>query len=318
MELRSRHHRLAKTLMLAVTAAVPNVVAGTISYTGGIVQVTIPTTGIYDITAAGAQGGSGTGSSGGLGAVIEGDVLLNAGTVLDVVVGGQGNTGAFGAEYAGGGGGGTFIYIDSTLQLLFAAGGGGGAGYCCSTNGMSGEITTSGDPGQGPGGGAGGTNGLGGGGGTGDGGNYNGGGGGGWLGNGGNGLGSAPRTVCCGAGNGGSGAFSFAGGLGGSDDPINGPFADGGFGGGGGGGYQGGGGGGGYSGGGGGDGSTYAGGGGGSYLALSVSPLVLNAGTNSGNGFVNISNSATPEPGTIGLFVMGLAGLALMRRKKAQ
>jgi hypothetical protein len=78
--------------------------------TGSIVDYTVPTSAVYDITAVGAQGGGGTGSSGGYGALVSGDIFLNAGTVLGIVVGGQGLTGNFDGIWGGGGGGGSFVF----------------------------------------------------------------------------------------------------------------------------------------------------------------------------------------------------------------
>ncbi len=87
-----------------------------------MVDFTIPVTGTYDITAAGAEGrGNIVGSAGGLGALAGGDVFLIAGAVLDVAVG-SGSGGA----YAGGGGGGSFVYTSLTAPLVVAGGGGGG------------------------------------------------------------------------------------------------------------------------------------------------------------------------------------------------
>jgi hypothetical protein len=103
--------------------------------------------------------------------------------------------------------------------------------------------------------------------------------------------------------------------LGGGDNSSTGPFANGGFGGGGGGGWQGGGGGGGYSGGGGGDGIDYGGGGGGSYLDPSFTGTTLQAGANSGNGYVTIT-PAVPEPSSLILFGTALLGLAFVARKR--
>jgi hypothetical protein len=84
-----RNCRSALTLVF-LAAVANNARADTFDFSGAIVTYTIPTTGVYDIVAAGAQGGTdGTGlGTGGLGAVIGGDVLLTAGTVLDIVVGG--------------------------------------------------------------------------------------------------------------------------------------------------------------------------------------------------------------------------------------
>ena len=114
------------------------------AYTGAIQTYTVPLTGIYDITAAGAEGGQAASRGfgpGGSGAVLSGDVMLTAGTPLDVVVGGQGGLG----EYSGGGGGGTFVYFpgvagETLPQLLLAAGGGGGAWASGGFNALTGTA----------------------------------------------------------------------------------------------------------------------------------------------------------------------------------
>lgn len=279
-------------------------------YTGSMATYTVPTTGTYEIFAAGAQGGYGRGSgSGGYGAILMGDINLSAGTVLDIVVGGQGGSG-FSDLGAGGGGGGSFVFEPGALLPLIVAGGGGGGGYY--ENGGAGQTGTPGENGfGGTNEGAGGTGGQGGTGGrtvfSGTG--YNGGGGGGWLGNGTAGAGS-------GSGNGGSGAPTFAGAIG---NLSSGP-TPGGYGGGGGGGSDSGGGGGGYSGGGGGsrDLITGGGGGGGSYLDTSFSDTTLIAGGRAGNGDVKIAfiPAPVPEPRAIlllGSILIGLAG-TLKRR----
>ena len=59
------------------------------NYTGAVVEYTIPTTGFYYVAAVGAQGGPGF-RSGGYGAGVGGSVFLDAGTELDIVVGGAG------------------------------------------------------------------------------------------------------------------------------------------------------------------------------------------------------------------------------------
>jgi hypothetical protein len=56
--------------------------ADVFSYTGLVVDYTIPTTGFYSITAAGAQGGSDDDAVGGLGALAAGEVFLTQGVEL--------------------------------------------------------------------------------------------------------------------------------------------------------------------------------------------------------------------------------------------
>lgn len=273
-------------------------------YTGKIQTYTVPTTGIYDITLAGAQGGAVvSGGTGGEGAVVSGDISLNAGEVLQIVVGGQGGSGA--AASAGGGGGGSFVYVTGASEPLIVAGGGGGAD--ANGDGGSGRTGTAGQNGFGFDAGAGGTAGSGGGGGR-----FsvgaNGGGGAGWLGNGGNGTG-APTEPPGDGGFGPTGSTPFAGG-----GTSSGFAGNGGFGGAGGGGDIGGGGGGGYSGGGGGSGAGGSGGGGGSYydasLFIGVPSIEAN---NSGNGHFSIEPavSSVPVPSSIILLGMGGVGLAL-------
>ena len=252
--------------------------SGSFTYQGEIIQTeTITTTGTYDIVAYGAQGGDGGSTVGGLGAEAGGDFVLNAGAVIEVVVGGAGDSGV-----AGGGGGGTFVreIFNGTSPVhtpLIIAGGGGGGGFGAS-NGGAGSINTSGDAGAGSGGGAGGSGGHGG-----AGGGQAGGGGGGYIGGAGGARGGGATN-----GSGGNGS-TYTGGAGYSANGA------GGFGGGGGGGFNGGGGGGGYGGGGGGYGAngsfsgTGAGGGGGGGSFDVGTDQVLVAGENAGNGSVAIN-----------------------------
>ncbi len=239
---------------------------------------TITTSGVYDIIADGAQGGDATYFSdepGGLGAAVSGDVYLQAGTVLEIVVGGQGSTGI----YSGGGGGGSFVIETNNGSvpvdtLLAVAGGGGGAGSGgaggagqAGPTGANGGGLSSGDGGVGPAPGQGG---------------IEGGGGGGFTG----GTGGTGGPYDGSGAPGGNGGQTFQGGAG---FPVYG--GQGGFGGGGGGGYSGGGGGGGYGGGGGGGygGGSSGGGGGGSYLDTAlVTETYETPGNHSGNGFISI------------------------------
>ena len=237
------------------------------NFTGEIVDVVIQTTGVYEITAYGAQGGSAGPGAGGLGAEVQGTFTLTQGETLEILVGGVGS-GPAGS--GGGGGGGTFVVEapagggGNGTPLIVAGGGGGGyynGGH--SYAGGSGQTSQSGAAGGGSGG-AGGTNGDGGG-------------------------GSGTKNWTSGGGGynsdggGNYGGWSFhRGGVGGSyGGPNYGGFGGGGYG------YArgnggGGGGGGGYSGGGGG--YDNGGGGGGSFDAGSNQTLV--AGENSGNGSV--------------------------------
>jgi hypothetical protein len=124
----------------------------TISYSGVIQTESVQSSGLYDITAFGAEGGSGNGKSGGDGAEIGGDIRLMAGEVLKIAVGGEGGnagTSEAGAEY-GGGGGGTFVVLDNSGSYtpLVIAGGGGGA---YSSDGGPGLATLGGGGGGGSG-----------------------------------------------------------------------------------------------------------------------------------------------------------------------
>jgi hypothetical protein len=241
-----------------------------ITYTGKLVTFTVPTTGIYQIVAFGAQGGSGAFQtqsntfvgSGGKGAEIGGDFGLTAGEILQIAVGGMGTDHS---SDGGGGGGGTFVAGPDNTPLVIAGGGGGGGASAGGPIPGQGGLT-------GPDGGSvfngnGGTGGQGGGGGLISGG---GGGGGGFLSAGGTGL---PLGE-------GGGAFP----------DLTGGDRGGGFGGGGGSGGRGAGGGGGYSGGGGGVGGNLGrgeGGGGGSFDAGKNQIRIANL--QAGNGEVVIT-----------------------------
>lgn len=105
--------------------------------TNGIQRWTVAQTGSYRITCRGARGGNA--STPGAGAVILGTFSLTASTVLNILVGQEGNqSGVSGSK---GGGGGSFVWNDSNT-LLIAAGGGGGAQ--ASNAGVNGQAGTSG------------------------------------------------------------------------------------------------------------------------------------------------------------------------------
>ena len=258
---------IGSALVLAAWSQVARGQTTNFQYTGGFQTWTVPATGVYRITAFGAQGGrSGGYLHGGFGAQIAGDFTLTSGQVLSIAVGGVGGS-------QGGGGGGSFVTLSGNALVI--AGGGGGSGDV--DPGGPGLVGGNGDSGHfGCAGGSGG-----------DGGDYcsyRGGGGGGFRGNGG------------GAGFGGRGGFGFqapsyplAGGSGVYSDNA---YA-GGFGGGGGMGEYvklEGGGGGGYSGGGGGGFSPFAegyGGGGGGSFNAGLNPVGVE-GFQAGDGLVQI------------------------------
>ena len=147
------------TIILALVALVPAAQAQRVTFTykppGSIVTWTVPATGLYQITAYGAQGGNSFShaGTGGFGAEIGGDFTLTAGEVLKIAVGGAGGPGLHGDS--AGGGGGSFV-VDSSNTPLIIAGGGGGLRNS-GTGGKTGLMGDNGAPG-----GAGGTNFLGG------------------------------------------------------------------------------------------------------------------------------------------------------------
>ncbi len=113
---------------------------------------TVPTTGTFDITGYGGQGGNSGAdhAAGGKGAEDGGNFSLTAGEKLKIFVGGQGGQG-YTAQYAGegdgGGGGGTFVLASTNggpYTLLLAAGGGGGSGASSGAGG-AGVITPQGN-----------------------------------------------------------------------------------------------------------------------------------------------------------------------------
>jgi hypothetical protein len=278
---------LAGASLLAILVGSGN--AGAVVFGGPQgVDYIIPTTGYYDFKVAGADGG---GPGGGVGAVVGGELLLDAGETLDIVVGEAGESsfnGGVGNGYAGGGGGGSFVFEGALL--LFAAGGGGGANF----------FGPLGSPGIGSGGSPSGPASYGGagGGGYGDGFDFPGGG-----------------SEFSGGQDAQSGSFPY-GGSGAKGYWGTGP--SGGYGGGGGAGYNFGGGGGGAPGGG------EGGGGGFSYVIDTArdpfgitggNPVVYN-----GSGYVSINfvGPPVPEPSTWAMAIAGFAGLGWLARLRAQ
>lgn len=253
-------------------------------YTGGLQAWTVPTTGIYQITTYGAQGGGGNNFTGGLGGMMSGDFSLTAGELLSIEVGSAGATGT--ATAGGGGGGGSGVVATETDigefnqiipydVLLVVAGGGGGSG----TNSGGGGGDTGPNWGRNGGGGNG----------------VDGGGGGGYGGCSGQGGIRGGGGVGCGGGD----ISRIGGGIGGNDGND-------GVGGGGGGGYSGG------------DGGAGGGGGGGGlYISLTATNVTGSAGSHSGNGLVEIQSiTATPIPPAIWLVGSALAGLIRFGRRR--
>jgi hypothetical protein len=244
-----------------------------LTLSGGVQLWTVPYSGDYTITVAGAAGGSVlTTPTPGNGAILTLTTSLNIGHVIKIMVGQKGTNGDNASAAGGGGGGGTFVYNNTTSILIAAAGGGGGASctgsgaYVSTMNGKNAALVTSGLSGYANSsgqwqGGSGGSTGAGGGAGS----DLYGGAGGGY------------------SGNGVGGALSFLnGGTG---------VGKGGFGGGGGEGLGGGGGAGGYSGGGGGGANkdNLGGGGGGGGGSYDITGAYSGAVTNSGTGYVTVT-----------------------------
>jgi hypothetical protein len=229
----------------------------TFSYDGTVKQYyTIPTSGTYEITVDGAQGGGDSGNSGGEGAVITGEVFLSAGTVVEILVGGAGGNAA--GSIGGAGGGASYVVVmgsgpGTDIPLIVAAGGGGAS---LGSGGGAGQASLSSYAGGGSSSAF-----------------MGGGGGGGESGN--------------GDGSGGGGGASFeSGGYGGAGLDIGISVGSGGYGGGGGGGFSGGGGGG-YQGGDAGA-EDQGGSGGDSYVDSSVIEESSFSGAYSGNGEVTL------------------------------
>jgi hypothetical protein len=128
---------------------------GIVPLSSGYQTWTVPFDGIFLIEVAGAQGGDLNSShSGGEGSVMIGEFELTTGTIVEILVGQQGqNSINASSGYSAGGGGGTFVAINGVA--LIVAGGGGGAGVTdtCSgfphlISGLAGQQTVLGVPGQ--------------------------------------------------------------------------------------------------------------------------------------------------------------------------
>lgn len=96
-------------------------------YNGREKTYTIPYTGLYTLTADGAQGGSYAGKQGGRGGEVTGTFWLTAGEKLTITVGGRNGYNGGGAATQYGGGGGRTSIVSDQKGILLVAGGGGGA-----------------------------------------------------------------------------------------------------------------------------------------------------------------------------------------------
>ena len=125
--------------------------------TQGFQQFAICHAGTYEITAYGANGGSGsTAGGGGKGANAKGTFTLTNGQKLTIVVGQPGAwNGQSSGSYAGGGGGGSFVFSGtsiSTDSVLVAAGGGAGklgnhsGAFDATSTTLNASLTSAGNP----------------------------------------------------------------------------------------------------------------------------------------------------------------------------
>ncbi len=143
------------------TYSTGNSLNGSVTITGnGIQQFTVPTTGIWKIDARGASGYPF--GSGGRGARIYGEVSLNAGDVLKIVVGQLGNFCNSSGNLQYGGGGGSFVARLNNTPLVIAGGGGGSHAGSYAASSADGTVVTTGNTGAGSTAGAGGSGGSGG------------------------------------------------------------------------------------------------------------------------------------------------------------
>ena len=115
----------AAAFIVATAFGAASAEATTFGYTGSVQTFDVTQTAEYQTVAAGAQGGTDSYSfytfAGGYGAVLTGDVELTSGTVLNIVVGGQG--GSYSTEYGcacGGGGGGSGLNCDPPGGMICA------------------------------------------------------------------------------------------------------------------------------------------------------------------------------------------------------
>lgn len=135
--------RFGPTQAQVTSAYTGTTLAGSVTVSPqGIQAWTVPTSGKYSISIAGAGGG---GDTAGKGAVLYGEFTFTQGTILKVLVG---QLGTSTSNFAGGGGGGSFVWNSaSTTEPLIAAGGGGGDGGGATFAGVNASTSTSGTAG---------------------------------------------------------------------------------------------------------------------------------------------------------------------------
>jgi gliding motility-associated-like protein len=131
----------------------------------GIQEWIVPQTGTYRIEAAGAQGSTATGTTGGLGAYMSGDFDLVAGDVIRILVGQNAPNTSGRENLSSSGGGGSFVTKaphNSNASILVIAGGGGGTGneQPATANGTTAQNGQTGSHGAGGTNGDGGTSGI--------------------------------------------------------------------------------------------------------------------------------------------------------------
>lgn len=110
-------------------------------YSGAPVEYTVPYTGIYTLTAEGAQGGNYGSFKGGMGGSVTGRFWLRQGEVITCTVGGSSGYNGGGNSTAYGNGGGYTIFSSSQKGVLMIAGGGGGASLI-GDGGEGGSVTS--------------------------------------------------------------------------------------------------------------------------------------------------------------------------------
>lgn len=125
------------------------------SYSGTVKTYTVPYTGLYTLTADGAQGGNYVSHKGGLGGHVSGEFWLQAGEIITYNIGGQNgyNGGGLGDIFANGGGS---TIVSTNLKGTVLVAGGGGSATSEGVGGAGGSSASLVKGGSGQNGGAGG------------------------------------------------------------------------------------------------------------------------------------------------------------------